>query len=825
MGCSQSTGGHACSCLPSNSVARRGSCPTAGACRTPLRRRGTTAGNTCRRSFQQNSQSETTIAPASLMKKAEYPLDLPHGPEPAHLSPELETPRRTIRQSLGLRLSSRKLAFLHFLRSPSGEETVPSSRDGSPEAEHEELQSASGPKAGGDDISVCLHDASAFFKAFNCPARASLNGSQKDKESVAGEGEPADEPTCEEMRAVWLVMKANSANEVEQKIEWFHRLEWLLVKLDPMESNHPTRRALLEARVLELCLDCLRENSEDPSMCVSALAILVHMSLNDETSSQLASTNSIEEIAGLLKKYYARCVEHYRAQKVYDGQSRQSGDSNEDQADRQMSKDAPDDCAGHGAQSGQKQNGGCTESVGTENKGQQTVKENEPSAREDSADSLVMATELITLVWRLIFATSLDGDEYAQKWVKAGAAEPAMESVASSLDIFCSATYVCWVFGALRFLSLDNDDLCEDFVQHRHLFSWTLEKMQLHHEEPLVLENGFAVLANYQRNHPAHASILSKLPEVWTKSLSWLSSDSMLRVPDVIYQGLYTMGLACSYCPSACTDLRDAGGVEFANRVASFYGSQLNQQGAREDSWPACDKYANVLQFAEGLLRLMAPVTPAETGIAPEETIREDNEREAGEDDDSEKEDLGTVRSEADGEESSRSSSRDKAAVRSLHDPTCVPKSPTQEPESPASLPGGHLEAPDTAVSEGRGSFSAPPIEKGAAHQSEALASNSGSILVFPSEGAGSGTPQLPSLPASEGGDASYQEAFGTQEDARIRSGNTDAAVTVEHLLPAPALNIGHTAKSLTDYNESVDCMSNSVPGGSATEADTDGGI
>ncbi|CBZ51968.1 conserved hypothetical protein [Neospora caninum Liverpool] len=453
------------------------------------------------------------------------------------------------------------------------------------------------------------------------------------------------------MRAVWCVMKASCADRVEQKIEWLHRLEWLLVRLNPMESNHPTRHALLEARVLELCLGCLRDNQDDAGLCVSALAILVHMSLNDETSKKLASSHGLEDIAILLKKYYRRCQEREPAQP----QAAQSGcpeqGETSDGSDPKGSSSPAGDSDATGASAkglAPAQNTEVGAAGGPKEEREQASDDNKKS---DSAgasmtenlqtdEGQLLAVELVTLVWRLIFATSLDGDEYAQKWIKAGAAEPAIDSVASDLDVFCSATYVCWVFGALRFLPLDNAELCEDFVRRRQLFQWTLKKMEMHHEEPLVLENGFAVLANYQRAQPAHAEILSKLPDVWTKCLSWLNTDKMMRVPDVVYQGLYTVGLACSYCPEACANLRDAKGIEFADKVVEAYGENMNSEvSSASSAWTegtggsSNDKYANVLQFAEGLRRLLQPVPLSAADIAAicQEPIQEADEEDSDE--------------------------------------------------------------------------------------------------------------------------------------------------------------------------------------------------
>ncbi|KEP65144.1 UNVERIFIED_CONTAM: hypothetical protein HHA_242570 [Hammondia hammondi] len=661
MGCTQSAPGQACSCLPNSHLARKAACAAGPS--LSLKKRAAAGGLFARKVSQLVTQEDGEPAATMLLKDEHADPDFPSldGADGA-LVPEREladeenaedaaSRRRSLRQNIIMRLNSRKISLRTFRRSSGSGETIPSSRDAeSPRQTKGECVAAGGEApSGSDNNSACAEEASAFFKAFTSAPRASLTAQSEERKHSANDGPPADgEPTTEEMRAVWCVMKANSATKVEQKIEWLHRLEWLLVRLNPMESNHPTRHALLEAKVLELCLDCLRENQDDAGLCVSALAILVHMSLNDETSKKLVSSNGLEDITLLLKKYYERChkpelaTPHAPQEDREEESAAAEGSDPRDNGSFVGNNDAN--------MASEKSVAAANDTEETKEEWKQTAgdpKDSEGAVTSTVATSLqaddgqLLAVELVTLVWRLIFATSLDGDEYAQKWVDAGAAEPAIDSVASDLDVFCSATYVCWVFGALRFLPLDNAELCEDFVRRRQLFRWTLKKMEMHHEEPLVLENGFAVLANYQRAQPAHAEVLSGLPEVWTKCLSWLNTDCMIRVPDVVYQGLYTVGLACSYCPEACGDLRNAKGVEFADKVVGVYGGHSNADLDSASSAPACEsendagspneKHANVLQFAEGLRRLLQPVPLSATEMAAicQEPIHEADEEES----------------------------------------------------------------------------------------------------------------------------------------------------------------------------------------------------
>ncbi|PFH36421.1 hypothetical protein BESB_046130 [Besnoitia besnoiti] len=662
MGCTQSTPGQACSCLPSSPVTRKAACATGPS--LSLRQRVAAGGFSCIRNSHQSALEDGDGAAIQIIgKPREEGNSESVSEEGAHATTapaaalgvaaqEVENSpagaRRSLRQSLSLKLNSRKLSFRSFLRSSGSGDSVPSSQDAASPPDTkvacDTLSSETAAQANCKNTSLSAADASAFFKAFNGVSRNALTTKNEEAIQFGNDGVASDdEPSTEEMRAVWCVMKASGADNAAQKIEWLHRLEWLLVKLNPMESNHPTRRALLEARVLELCLGCLRENHDDAGMCVSALAILVHMSLNDETSNKLASSNGLEDISLLLKKYYSRCQEHARGkcQGTASKATNETTSSDKSNADQVI----PGDCGSMEDNSAARlteTSGPETPLEGSEQNGSERRAPEEDvemakSVAQQGDEAELLAVELVTLVWRLIFATSLDGDEYAQKWVKAGAAEPAIDSVASDLDVFCSDTYVCWVFGALRFLPLDNAELCEDFVQRRKLFEWTLKKMEMHHEEALVLENGFAVLANYQRNQPVHAEILSKLPRVWNKCLSWLKTDSMIRVPDVVYQGLYTVGLACSYCPSACISLREAEGMEFADKVVALYGASVNGEGQKETSpgnenaWSSNDKHVNVLQFAEGLRRLLLPAAISPTGLTAicQEPIQEADEEES----------------------------------------------------------------------------------------------------------------------------------------------------------------------------------------------------
>ncbi|KFG29005.1 hypothetical protein TGPRC2_242570 [Toxoplasma gondii TgCatPRC2] len=787
MGCTQSAPGQACSCLPNSHQARKAACAAGPS--LSLKKRAAAGGLFARKASQLVTHEDGDPAATMLLKNEQVDPDvLSLDGADGTLVPERElagkqneedaaSRRRSLRQNIIMKLNSRKISLRTFRRSSGSGETIPSSQDPESPRQTKGACVAAGGEAprGSDNNSPCAEEASEFFKAFTSATRASLTAQSEERKHSANDGPAADgEPTTEEMRAVWCVMKANSATKVEQKIEWLHRLEWLLVRLNPMESNHPTRHALLEAKVLELCLDCLRENQDDAGLCVSALAILVHMSLNDETSMKLVSSNGLEDITLLLKKYYERC------------QKRELATPNAPQEGSEEKGAASDgsDPRDNGSSVGNKDaNMASEKSVATANDTQVTrgewkqiagdPKDSEGAVTSTTVASLqadddqLLAVELVTLVWRLIFATSLDGDEYAQKWIDVGAAEPAIDSVASDLDVFCSATYVCWVFGALRFLPLDNAELCEDFVRRRQLFRWTLKKMEMHHEEPLVLENGFAVLANYQRAQPAHAAVLSELPEVWTKCLSWLNTDCMIRVPDVVYQGLYTVGLACSYCPEACGDLRNAKGLEFADKVVEVYGGHSNADVASGASAAACgsdngagspnEKHANVLQFAEGLRRLLQPVPLSATEMAAicQEPIHEADEEE------SDGERLAASRETEQATETPQDAALEDNACG--HEPEATQK--LEQPQSQTPFPvetGDNTEqaaAPVTTTTEGR---SCQPQDLDEMAPLPLLQLRTRSMTPESDDGSAEKfTPELRSPPISEGSAESPEGALG----------------------------------------------------------------
>lgn len=98
-----------------------------------------------------------------------------------------------------------------------------------------------------------------------------------------------------------------------------------------------------------------------------------------------------------------------------------------------------------------------------------------------------------------------------QRWVTTGAPELAIEALVSQETPFKANAFVCWALGALRFIPLAVPSVGESYVQHKQLLSVAFDRMELHPHDPLVLENGFAVLANYQRKQPSNSRLFSKL--------------------------------------------------------------------------------------------------------------------------------------------------------------------------------------------------------------------------------------------------------------------------------------------------------------------------
>lgn len=54
-------------------------------------------------------------------------------------------------------------------------------------------------------------------------------------------------------------------------------------------------------------------------------------------------------------------------------------------------------------------------------------------------------------------------------------------------------------------MPLANSNLSQSLVVQKGLLKFVIDKMEDHLSDPLVLENGFAVLANFQRRQPTNA--------------------------------------------------------------------------------------------------------------------------------------------------------------------------------------------------------------------------------------------------------------------------------------------------------------------------------
>lgn len=99
---------------------------------------------------------------------------------------------------------------------------------------------------------------------------------------------------------------------------------------------------------------------------------------------------------------------------------------------------------------------------------------------------------------------------FFQRWASLGVPELAIEALGSSEAVFKENGFVCWGLGSLRFIPLAVPSVAETYVHSKMLLPVAFDRMELHHTDPLVLENGLAVLANYQRKQPANSQLFSK---------------------------------------------------------------------------------------------------------------------------------------------------------------------------------------------------------------------------------------------------------------------------------------------------------------------------
>ncbi|XP_026194321.1 uncharacterized protein LOC34623309 [Cyclospora cayetanensis] len=564
-------------------------------------------------------------------------------------------------------------------------------------------------------------------------------------------------PSPQQLKALWILMKLNAASSSQQSMRWLHDLEVLLVGLDPIERQQPTRSILVEAKALEVCLRPLTSCPEETQLCVSSLAIIVHLCMAKEASERLQQLGGIDITAKILKKYFAKAKKVLKEislmhvqpegahsvaatpmgseQQQHPQQSQQQVHPEVEQQADALKPETPepsptavpvDESAAQAAQeqpnvqvaaavegsvesceaavpavpqntpsvstpmpasavgaaesaspntpgskeeapevahveaaepaeaSGQaeaaaaalkpaaaapeqsvasqpeastKAQGGSNGQMAALKRACSKLQQQLPlllqqklgtatdvAVSQEQYDSAVrelrLLIEFMTLVWRLVFATSLDGDEFAQRWASLGVPELALEALSSQEAPFQENGFVCWGLGALRFIPLAVPSVTEAYVQSKSLLAVAFDRMELYPRDPLVLENGLAVLANYQRKQPNNSRLFSRQrPEAWSKCVSWLLEDASLSRIDVLFQGLFALGLACSYCPVAARRVWHAGGLALTDRVLTAHGDLPRESSS---SSTTDSKLATLQQFAEGLKMLLLRAQEAE---------------------------------------------------------------------------------------------------------------------------------------------------------------------------------------------------------------------
>ncbi|CDI79097.1 hypothetical protein, conserved, partial [Eimeria acervulina] len=505
-------------------------------------------------------------------------------------------------------------------------------------------------------------------------------------------------PSPQQLKSLWMLMKISGASSPQEAMQWLHDLEVVLVTLDPVERQQPTRSILLEAKALEICLRPLSQTPDEVQLCVSSLAIIVHLCMAKEASERLLELGGIEVTAKVLKKYFSKAK---KLQKdiplMHVLQDAPAADNQQQQEQQQQQQEqswtdvqepptpaptpeavlnsncnggpatpqqqpilkgaaaveeavhTPQDAAAaaapeaaaapasadaplptptpantpeeHAAATPAAEDAAATEAAPAAGAGEAAPAPAAPAAATEAAPApaagaanaspepttkpqgngqmaafkracsklqqqlpmllqqklgtapevinvtreqyeaaikeLRLLAEFMTLVWRLVFATSLDGDEFAQRWASCGVPELAIEALSCSEGVYKESSFVCWSLGALRFIPLAVPSVAEVYVHSKGLLAAAYDRMLLHYTDPLVLENGFALLANYQRKQPSNSQLFSKQrPEAWGKCVSWLLQEESLSRVDVLFQGLFSLGLACSYCPAAAKRVR-----------------------------------------------------------------------------------------------------------------------------------------------------------------------------------------------------------------------------------------------------------------------------
>ncbi|OEH74569.1 hypothetical protein cyc_07317 [Cyclospora cayetanensis] len=479
---------------------------------------------------------------------------------------------------------------------------------------------------------------------------------------------------------------------------------------------YQTRSILVEAKALEVCLRPLTSCPEETQLCVSSLAIIVHLCMAKEASERLQQLGGIDITAKILKKYFAKAkkvlkeislmhpetpepsptavpVDESAAQAAQEQPNVQvaaavegsvesceaavpavpqntpsvstpmpasavgaaesaspntpgskeeapevahveaaepaeaSGQAEAAAAALKPAAAAPEQSVASQPEASTKAQGGSNGQMAALKRACSKLQQQLPlllqqklgtatdvAVSQEQYDSAVrelrLLIEFMTLVWRLVFATSLDGDEFAQRWASLGVPELALEALSSQEAPFQENGFVCWGLGALRFIPLAVPSVTEAYVQSKSLLAVAFDRMELYPRDPLVLENGLAVLANYQRKQPNNSRLFSRQrPEAWSKCVSWLLEDASLSRIDVLFQGLFALGLACSYCPVAARRVWHAGGLALTDRVLTAHGDLPRESSS---SSTTDSKLATLQQFAEGLKMLLLRAQEAE---------------------------------------------------------------------------------------------------------------------------------------------------------------------------------------------------------------------
>eukprot|EP00920_Eleutheroschizon_duboscqi_P041597 GHVT01099849.1.p1 GENE.GHVT01099849.1~~GHVT01099849.1.p1 ORF type:complete len:819 (-),score=171.99 GHVT01099849.1:1345-3570(-) len=396
----------------------------------------------------------------------------------------------------------------------------------------------------------------------------------------AEDGQPS---SADELIAVWLVVKANSlvgsssslvASDTARLLHWLKKMEWILLKLDPTDGNNPLRHSMMQAGVISLCLRALETHGHDAEVCSCAIALLIHMAMNDETAQIFTA-----ELQGVPRLMNLFCALYHRLKEVEAGRSKAPATESMEATASEPAVLPPSSSSSPSA----------------------GVQSNE--SRTSSLCAIAhghLISTVLSLVWRLAFAFMSDGSEFAKPWFEAGAPLVIMDSLASSCSSLANPNYVGWSLGALRLLSscpalcdysvishpsadgtTDLDCLkaklvalpekstaaegtngssnCLRWMIEGDLLNTILGQLERYHHDILVLENGFAVLANMQQIDSLVTQKMSATEHIWDRLLKLLQQEATATC-DVVFQGLFCLGVAVAHGGDSVVEgLRTAG--------------------------------------------------------------------------------------------------------------------------------------------------------------------------------------------------------------------------------------------------------------------------